>query len=1090
MLGKIFGSLGGALGKSIGGGIFSTIGRFAGKTFGDYLDQLNHKPEEYHQYKNIRESFHLSTAHYGEPIPLIFGLARVNGKIIWAKQIKQIENTTSSKEYFPYFHQIRTTHSLTEYKYYLSFAISICEGEIAEITRVWANDELINLGKYKFRLYLGSETQTPDPLIENSCGIGKTPAFRSLSYLVFEDLPLEDFNDSIPNFSFEVTRKPNIPIAANHVITENLISAINMIPGSGEYVYDTIVQYKTIESSYGSFINRAPINSHNYLNIANSIFSLNQLQTTCPNIKWVAPVVSWFADNLNTELCSIKPAIEFNDSYTKYSAEWQVSHYTRKTAKIISKDNNNNPNYGGSINDASLLRYLQELKKRNLKIMFYPMFFMDVPGKPWRGYVTGASDSIHQFFNKADGYNNFILHYARLVKDYADAFIIGSELIGITSIKDSADNFPGVNELIRLAKLVKEIVGVRVLVTYAADWSEYHHTNGGWYNLDPLFASPDIDFVGIDAYFPLTRTLNSQITRDEIIKGCQSGEGYDYYLDYERQQQSLSAAYAWKNLRYWWENHHYNPNGLVTTWQPKMKKIWFTEFGFPSIDKAPNQPNVFFDPFCQDGGVPKYSSGATDFTVQRSAIKAFLEYWQEEEYIEEMFLWTWDARPYPAWPHGNIWSDNHLWEKGHWVNGKFGVCSLAAIILELSNKCGIALHKVDISTIDETIEGLVLNKALSTIDIINSLRIFYFFDILANNHKQIKFIKRGYGDSHNLDQGALVKLSDNSYLKQTEIPKENIISKITINFIDRFNNYQNCYCYINNENSSNNPPLAIKIPVILSLADVERVGQLILKNAALESKIIKFVIFSIFHGYKPGDFVILNYFSYRYQIRIVSIELSNLTSLITGIIDEAGAYYLPTTGTSNIIESTSLEETKCTLLDLPFNVVNTNDKPYLAVYLQSNINQFLYVSDSNDNYVKIANLTKRTYIGYVVKFENATNINVSETDTISKIVVSCKNFEDLVKNDWNLAIWGSEIIKFQKWQKLDINTYQIQEIMRGNFSTQQFISSHGNNEHFIILEHSPNIIPVSSKLENKEIYFKVGDLKAQKIKFQNRAKIG
>nr|WP_084686963.1 glycoside hydrolase TIM-barrel-like domain-containing protein [Rickettsia tamurae] len=81
------------------------------------------------------------------------------------------------------------------------------------------------------------------------------------------------------------------------------------------------------------------------------------------------------------------------------------------------------------------------------------------------------------------------------------------------------------------------------------------------------------------------------------------------------------------------------------------EKIWFTEFGFPSINKAPNQPNVFFDPKCTNGGSPKYSSAGMDFSVQRTAIKGFIEYWQMQEYIEEMFLWTWDARPYPAYGH-------------------------------------------------------------------------------------------------------------------------------------------------------------------------------------------------------------------------------------------------------------------------------------------------------------------------------------------------------------------------------------------------------------------------------------------------------
>ncbi|HJD56018.1 MAG TPA: phage tail protein [Rickettsia endosymbiont of Pyrocoelia pectoralis] len=168
-----------------------------------------------------------------------------------------------------------------------------------------------------------------------------------------------------------------------------------------------------------------------------------------------------------------------------------------------------------------------------------------------------------------------------------------------------------------------------------------------------------------------------------------------------------------------------------------------------------------------------------------------IEYWQTQEYIEEMFLWTWGARPYPAWPHGNIWSDNHLWEKGHWVNGKFGSCSLAEITLELSSRSGIDLQKIDISTIDELVDGFILNKILSTIDVINSLRIFYFFDVIASECEKIKFLKRGAGNLEHLSSESLIKISDNSYLKQTEIAEEHIISKLSINFIDRFNGYTN-----------------------------------------------------------------------------------------------------------------------------------------------------------------------------------------------------------------------------------------------------------------------------------------------------------
>lgn len=156
MFGSFFSSLGGTIGSTFGGGIFSSVGRFAGKVLGEYLDQLNHEPVEYDYVRNFKDSFKCVTASYGEPIPLIFGTVRVNGKIIWADKIKEIENSTKHKEYFPYFNNVKSTTNFTEYSYFFSFAVSICEGEIVEINRVWANDEVINLGKYNFRLYKGA----------------------------------------------------------------------------------------------------------------------------------------------------------------------------------------------------------------------------------------------------------------------------------------------------------------------------------------------------------------------------------------------------------------------------------------------------------------------------------------------------------------------------------------------------------------------------------------------------------------------------------------------------------------------------------------------------------------------------------------------------------------------------------------------------------------------------------------------------------------------------------------------------------------------------------------------------------------------
>ena len=163
--------------------------------------------------------------------------------------------------------------------------------------------------------------------------------------------------------------------------------------------------------------------------------------------------------------------------------------------------------------------------------------------------------------------------------------------------------------------------------TYAADWSEYHHTDGGWYNLDPLWASSNIDVIGIDAYFPLTDALQSELGYDvqQVIDGWTQGEGYDwYYSDAGRTvQTTLQSKYAWKNISWWWNNPHVNPDSLTTSWIPGSKKIWFTEFGFPSVDGATNQPNVFYDPTSSESFFPYHSRGQVDF---RAIFSKFAQY--------------------------------------------------------------------------------------------------------------------------------------------------------------------------------------------------------------------------------------------------------------------------------------------------------------------------------------------------------------------------------------------------------------------------------------------------------------------------------
>ena len=93
--------------------------------------------------------------------------------------------------------------------YYRSFAVGLCLGPAVAIHKIWANTELIydlatNTSAYDNVRYLGTETQIADSIMESFGSFGIIPAYRGLVYVVFDDMLISNFNNSIPSLNFEV----------------------------------------------------------------------------------------------------------------------------------------------------------------------------------------------------------------------------------------------------------------------------------------------------------------------------------------------------------------------------------------------------------------------------------------------------------------------------------------------------------------------------------------------------------------------------------------------------------------------------------------------------------------------------------------------------------------------------------------------------------------------------------------------------------------------------------------------------------------------------------------------------------------------
>ena len=1079
--GGVSGAATGLISGFVGGVVSGPVTKFANQQLRNIFTDGKHS------HGRRLSNFRVQSSAYGETIPVVYGTTRIAGNIIWSRPIQETATTTSQggKGSSP-----GTTR--TEYSYSATLAIAICEGEIDEVLRVWIDSKLIDPVEFSgsYTLYTGASDQAVDPVIEGFEGVGNVPAYRDLAYVVIEDFPLGDFGNRIPNFTFEVKRRVLVSDLTDTPV-EDLIKSMIMIPGSGEFVYDTQIQQKVSGELVGStFVQqevRSRINHHNNDNKANALVALDQLEATCQNLEWVGVVVTWFGNDLDAGNCTILPGVEFDSGAITEPESWNVGNFTRSTAHLITQDGNGNPVYGGTPDDDSIIRYLDELKNRGYNIMFYPMFFMDTANKPWRGRVTGSSSDTSNFFTKTNGYNAFINHYANLVVGKVDAFVIGSELIGLTSVQDIDDSFPAVDELISLAATVKSTLGGGVKVTYAADWSEYHHEVNGWYNLDPLWASANIDFIGIDAYFPLTDTPQNGYDTQDVIDGWTSGEGYDwYYSDPQRTvQTSLSQEYAWKNIQWWWENQHVNPDMVTTAWVPESKPIWFTEYGFPSVDGATNQPNVFYDPNSSESAFPYHSRGIVDFQAQRTGLEGTELKWKDSTMIERMFIWTWDARPFPFWPDlHSVWTDGDLWPTGHWVQGKLGLSNLGAIVADLCRRAGLVDSQFDTTRLTDLVYGFVLDDRIAVVDAIHILRAAYFFDAVESDGV-LTFIKRGGAVMQSLTENDLVPLSNDQLAEVLREKEINLPQKVDVMYISKSFNYQVGNQHGQRLTAQSDELFTLNLPIIMTDQYAKYIADVTLYNRWMERNHYVLQLPINYAALEPTDVieVILDNITHRIRITDTYMETAGVMQ-VQGVAEDVSVYDFGNqagdiTSEPDII--VPVGDTQLELLDLP--ALPSDDPMQGALrYAVSGLEEgwqgsVVYRSDDGGtSYLPMATLTDSAVIGMATNalgdaaaqlFDEANSVTVivlgSELESVSELAVL---------NGANVALLGNEVIQFKTATLVAPGKYTLSGLLRGRLGTEHAIAGHAAGESFVLLDSRLEKVVMPNHLIGLERYYK------------------
>jgi hypothetical protein len=1073
---------------SLGAGtFFAAVAGGAGGFLGGFVDRaiFGGGKARINQEGSRLTDLMVQASTYGKAIPVVYGNTRIAGNVIWSRPIQEHVTTSTQSSGGGKGGGggggVETT--TTSYTYTASLAVAICEGAISEVVRVWADSKQLDLTQGSYTLYLGDETQLPDTYISSFYSAGQTPAYRGMAYVVIKDFPLGDFGNRIPNFTFEVRRTLKKPFDL-----EDKIKDITIIPGAGEFVYDTVVQEKTSgqQDVSGNFVQGGKVtklNLNNLNNKADMLVALDNLKANLPNVEWVSVVVNWFSDSVDPAVSIIKPAVEFDGQGARVAPDdWAVGSFTRATAHEILTFPDGTPTYGGTPTDKSIVRLCQELKARGYNVLFYPMVQVDTitpQSKPWRGRITATTIAdANNFFTRTNGYNGFITHYANLnvggvlLKNNIDAFMIGSELIGLTQYMNPTGVFPAVTQLKSLAATVKSAVGAGVKVMYGGDWSEYHSVNG-WYNLDPLWSDSNIDAVAIDCYFPLTPDLpQSQIDYQAVYDGWTQDEGWDYYWDGTRTTQTFysGATYAWKNVQHWWNSTHTNPDASGTAWTAKMKPIWFSELGFPSVDGCANQPNVFVDPDSVESFYPRGSRGRVDFLAQRTALDASIDYLDaqnvlEANFVPRKFIWTWDARPFPFFPDlGSVWADGSNWKTGHWVQGKLGLSSLGQIVADLLKKVGYDNTMYDTSRLTDIVSGFIITNRQTVRACLEQLSTAYFFDMVESDGL-LKFIKRGKVSNTTVDFTELVPGDDAvNTLSITRTQELELPRQVDVIYLNRTADYQAGTQSSQRQTVKAVDYATVNLPIVLSDQEAKVVADVTLYNAWVGRVQYQFTVPPKYALLEPTDVITVTKDGASYVMRVNSTKLvRNGMQEIMAVAEDVSSYdfYNPAgTGTPNLQPPTSISATRLELLDLPAFPTDAVTDAYLrygVVGLGGDwTGSAVYRSDDGgSNYALMQTLTAQATIGAVLNIIPAGTVYTWDDSTTIDVLLTFGQLQSVtdiaVLNGANVCVIGDEVIQFQTATLLDTNKYRLSNLLRGRLGTEWAVSGHVAGERFIML---------------------------------------
>ena len=227
-------------------------------------------------------------------------------------------------------------------------------------------------------------------------------------------------------------------------------------------------------------------------------------------------------------------------------------------------------------NDSIWIERIKSVKSQGYKVFVKPHIWLNqqTEGK-WRSDIFPTNETNWDLWKES--YRHFILRYARIAEaGNAEMYCVGTELTRLSLEKPSYWK--------KLIQEVRQVYSGKLI--YAANWYEEYDNISFW---------EDLDYIGIQAYFPLSKKENPTI--QEIAKG--------------------------------WEKHI---SAIENIQKKYNRKIIFTELGYKSTADSAISPWEWLDYMSEE-------DEAISLETQANCYQAFFDTVWKKDWFVGLYLW-------------------------------------------------------------------------------------------------------------------------------------------------------------------------------------------------------------------------------------------------------------------------------------------------------------------------------------------------------------------------------------------------------------------------------------------------------------------